>query len=173
VLAPGTLPFTGWERNGRLQWGAEWFVGVDPCAKALTDFGFPRREGVSPPRFIAELPEAHGVDFLELKARLLAHPSDGRLCNPLCFLAPLLGNFAPAEALALLAPSSWPHVPEKPLHHVLNNALLHAAVGMANSHFERLPELLALPVARGGYTDLIPRQVLAVLRTKVAALSGA
>jgi hypothetical protein len=38
--------------------------------------------------------------------------------------------------------------------------------------FERLPELLALPVARGGYTDLIPRQVLAVLRTKVAALSG-
>jgi hypothetical protein len=56
------------------------------------------------------------------------------------------------------------------LNHVLNNALLHVLVSLANNHFMEVRQFLGHRNILGGYTGLMPHYLFAVLFHKVVIL---
>lgn len=169
-------------RDGRIRWRITLYAGTD--ADAALVFSWLGEKPDDPVGRI--MADPHGV-----AERLIEIPVDNSaLWNALSLIAPILADADPAVLRRLLDPETYRRrvdadrdvLPEtyrdrlrilgKWFGHVLNNALLHAVAGLANNHFDEIPDLLGHPNVQGRYADLMLHYTFAVLFEKVRILHG-
>ncbi|WP_145275474.1 hypothetical protein [Tautonia plasticadhaerens] len=168
-------------RGGRIAWRIAPYLDWDVAAAQA--FWYLGDESPDDP-LAAILGDLHGFS-----RRVLELPVDGSpLMDILCLTAPMVADADPAMIRRMLDPETYrrhirtargitPEARERRLgrldgyfRHALNNALLHALGGLACNRFEELPDLLGHPDLLGGYTELMPHYLFAVLFEKVSIL---